>query len=45
MAVPIAWVCTKCGRKTMAGSKPGTNGTDYGKCPKSSSGQHSWVKK
>lgn len=24
MAIPMLWKCTKCGRKTMASTKPGT---------------------
>lgn len=45
MGIPVVWVCAKCGRKTMASSKPGTNGTNYGKCPKSLDGVHRWVQK
>lgn len=42
MAIPMLWKCTKCGRKTMASTKPGTGNTSYGKCPKG--GEHRWTK-
>ena len=44
MGIPVGWICTKCGRKTQASSKPGTNGTDYGKC-KDGTKYHNWVKR
>ncbi len=38
----VSWVCTKCGKKTLATSKPGA--TYGGKCKGSKAGTHSYVK-
>ena len=42
MAVPVGWICTKCGKETRKGEKPGP--TFLGKCSGSSSGVHNWKK-
>ncbi|MCH5268525.1 MAG: hypothetical protein J1E62_09295 [Lachnospiraceae bacterium] len=38
----VRWICRKCGRKTMASSKPGA--LCGGKCKASPAGAHSYVK-
>lgn len=43
MAILNTWICKKCGRTTRASSKPGENGTNYGKCKDGK--EHVWIKK
>lgn len=52
MAIPVAWVCTKCGLETSSSVRPGTGSTSYSRCkmvpypkPVGKDGGHHWVRK
>lgn len=40
---PSHWQCQKCGRTLVQANRPLFQSS--GKCPKSTNGNHSWVKK